>query len=83
MISRPSPDDLKPLHVQTRQVTLLADITHDDRRIVTTAMTKCSRWLRGHDDAPAARADVPEPEELRGDIDKLEGFLAAIRKRRK
>ena len=69
--------------VQTRQVALLADITQDDCRIVTTAMTKCSRWLRGHDDAPAARADVPEPEELRGDIDKLDDFLAAIRKRRK
>ena len=69
--------------VQTRQVALLSDITQDDCRIVTTAMTKCSRWLRGHDDAPAARADVPEPEELRGDIDKLDDFLAAIRKRRK
>ena len=69
--------------VQTRQVASLADITQDDCRAVTTAMTKCSRWLRGHDDAPAARADVPEPDELRGDIDKLDDFLAAIRKRRK
>ena len=69
--------------VQTRQVASLADITHDDCRTITSAMMKCSRWLRGHDDAPAARAEVPKPAELKGDIDKLEEFLAAIRKRRK
>ena len=69
--------------VQTRQVTSLADITQLDCKAVTSAMTKCSRWLRGHDDAPAARADVPEPDELREDIDKLDDFLAAIRRRRK
>ena len=69
--------------VQTRQVALLAEITQEDCRAVMSAMTKCSRWLRGHDDAPAARADVPEPGELKEDIDKLDDFLAAIRKRRK
>ena len=68
--------------VQTRQVVLLEDITRDDCRAVESAMTKCSRWLRGHDEAPAARAPVPDPPELETDIDKLAGFLAAIRKRR-
>ena len=69
--------------VQTRQVGLLADITQADCRAVTLAMTKCSRWLRGHDDAPAARADIPEPDEVEGDIDALDAFLAGIRKRRR
>ena len=68
--------------VQTRQVASLADITDDDCRAVMSAMTKCSRWLRGHDDAPAARADVPEPAELGEDIDKLDKFLGEIRRRR-
>ena len=68
--------------VQTRQVALLEDITRDDCRAVESAMTKCSRWLRGHDEAPAARAPVPDPPELKADIDKLADFLAAIRKRR-
>ena len=68
--------------VQTRQVALLEDITRDDCRTVESAMTKCSRWLRGHDDAPAARAPVPDPPELNTDIDKLADFLSAIRKRR-
>ena len=68
--------------VQTRQVALLQDITRDDCRAVESAMTKCSRWLRGHDEAPAARAPVPDPPELKIDIDMLADFLAAIRKRR-
>ena len=67
--------------VQTQQVASLADITRDDCTAITSAMTKCSRWLRGHDDAPAARAEVPEPAELKSDIDKLEEFLVAIRQR--
>ena len=69
--------------VQTRQVASLADITEDDCRVVTSAMTKCSRWLRGHDDAPAVRAEVPGPAELREDIEKLDKFLGDIRRRRK
>ena len=68
--------------VQTRQVALLEDITRDDCRTVESAMTKCSRWLRGHNDSPAVRAPVPDPPELKTDIDKLADFLSAIRKRR-
>jgi hypothetical protein len=45
-------------------------------------MTKCSKWLPGHDQAAAARAAVPEPTELKDDIEALERWVAAIRKRR-
>ena len=38
--------------------------------------------FRGHDDAPAAHADVPEPAEVKDDIARLDEFVAAIRKRR-
>ena len=69
--------------VQTRQVSLLADITPEDCRALASAMTKCSRWIRGHDEAPAARAPVPDPAELKNDIDKLDDFLSAIRRRRR
>ena len=68
--------------VQTRQVALLEDITRDDCKAVESAMKKCSRWLRGHDEAPAARAPVPDPPELKTDIDKLTDFHTAVRKRR-
>jgi energy-coupling factor transporter ATP-binding protein EcfA2 len=68
--------------VQTQQIAKIADVTEDDCRLVDSAMTKCSRWLRGHDQAAAARAPVPEPDELRADIEALETWVKAVRKRR-
>jgi hypothetical protein len=68
--------------VQTKQVTDIADISVEDCKAVESAMTKCSRWLPGHDQAAAARADIPEPSDIRTDIDVLEKWVAAIRRRR-
>lgn len=68
--------------VQSLHVADIADITADDCMAVETAMTKCSKWLPGHDQAAAARADIPEPDALKADIDVLETWVAAIRKRR-
>lgn len=68
--------------VQTQHIALIADITAEDCRIVDAAMTKCSKWLPGHDQAAAARAPVPEPSELKCDIEALETWTAAIRTRR-
>ena len=69
--------------VQTQQVALISDITEEDCKAVETAMTKCSKWLPGHDQAAAAPADIPEPASLKADIDALENWLTAIRNRRK
>lgn len=68
--------------VQTQQIAQVADITADDCKVVETAMTKCSTWLPGHDQAAAARAPVPGPDELKADIEALENWVKAIRKRR-
>ena len=68
--------------VQTQQISRIADISEDDCRVLDTAMTKCSKWLPGHDQAAAARAPVPEPAELKADIEALESWVFAIRKRR-
>lgn len=68
--------------VQTQQIAKLADVTEEDCRQVDAAMTKCSRWLRGHDQAAAARAPVPGPDELKADIDALDSWVKAINKRR-
>lgn len=68
--------------VQTKHVATIADITSEDCRTLVAAMTKCSKWLPGHDQAAAARAAVPEPTELKDDIEALEKWVAAIRKRR-
>ena len=69
--------------VQTQQIGTIADITAEDCRTVEGLMTKCSKWLPGHDHAAAARAPVPEPAKLKGDIAALENWVAAIRSRRR
>lgn len=69
--------------IQTQQIAMVADITAEDCRELDAAMTKCSRWLTGHDQAAAARTPVPEPGELKEDIETLEKWVDAIRKRRK
>nr|MBA2491164.1 AAA family ATPase [Gammaproteobacteria bacterium] len=68
--------------VQTQQVIKIADFTKEDCRALEAAMTKCSKWLPGHDQAAAARAEIPEPAVLKGDIDALEHWVSGIRKRR-
>ena len=68
--------------VQTQRLAPLSDITDQDCQTVKTAMTKCSIWLPGHDKAPAARAPVPSPAELKKDFDALETWVKSIRTRR-
>ncbi|MGB8204309.1 MAG: AAA family ATPase [Candidatus Baltobacteraceae bacterium] len=66
--------------IQTQHIGTIADITAADCRTLDAAMTKCSRWL--HDQAAAARAPVPAPEELKVDIEALENWVSTIRGRR-
>ena len=69
--------------IQTQQIGKIADITLEDCNAVEVAMTKSSKWLTGHDQAPAAKQDIPEPIELKQDIEALENWVSTIRKRRK
>ena len=69
--------------VQTYHIGTIADIKPEDCQTLDAAMTKCSKWLPGHDQAAAARAPVPEPTELNADIDALENWVAAIHRRRR
>ncbi|MGH8727942.1 MAG: AAA family ATPase [Burkholderiales bacterium] len=68
--------------VQTKQVVKLADISKEDCEALEAAMTKCSKWLPGHDQAAAARAEIPEPAVVKIDIEALERWVAGIHKRR-
>ena len=68
--------------VQTKQIGKIADITADDCKAVEVAMPKSSKWLPGHDQAPAATQDMPEPDELKIDIEALESWVSGIRTRR-
>jgi len=68
--------------IETKRLAPLSDITEEDCKTVETAMTKCSTWLPGHDQAAAARAPVPPAAELKEDIDALETWVKGIRNRR-
>ena len=69
--------------VQTLRVRQLADITDADCRQLEAGMTKCSKWLPGHDQSAADNAPLPEPNEVLEDIEALEGWVKTIRKRRR
>ena len=68
--------------IQTQQIKHLSDITEDDCSIFHSGMTKSSRWLPGHDQSPAENVPVPEPDELKADINTLDKWVRAIRDRR-
>lgn len=68
--------------VETHRAKHLGDISDEDCKALNDGMSKCSRWLPGHDQAGAENAPFPEPADLEQDILALEGWLAAIRKRR-
>lgn len=68
--------------VQTQRLAKLSDISDADCQTVDGAMTKCSRWLPGHDQAAAARAPVPGAAELKQDIEALDAWVKSVRARR-
>lgn len=68
--------------IETNRLKKLGDITADDLKAVEAGMTKCSKWEGGHDQALAVNEPLPAPAELKNDIEHLEGWVAAVRKRR-
>jgi len=68
--------------IQTQQVDDLSDITDEDCTELVEGMSKTSRWLPGHDQAGAENVPVPDADELREDIQKLENWVKRIRNRR-
>ena len=69
--------------IQTLQVMSIAGITEEDCKAVEIAITKCSKLLLGHDQAPAARAEIPEPAVIEQDIKELDSWRKAISNRKK
>lgn len=56
-------------------------ILEEDLDVLEQGMTKTSRWLVGHDDAPELNEPVPAPDEVREDVLALATWVNAIRKR--
>ena len=69
-------------NIETNRLAKLSDIKSEDIDIVEAAMTKCSKYLRGHDKAVAINEPVPAPAELKADIENLENWVSGMRKRR-
>jgi len=68
--------------VQTKQLRKLDDICETDLEIVDEGMTKSSRFLLGHDESAYANEPIPNPDELKEDIEELANWVAEIRRRR-
>ncbi len=69
--------------IQTQQVSRLADICAADCNAFDYGMTKCSKWLPGHDQSAAENEPFPQPTELEEDITALDDWVQAIRNRRR
>jgi hypothetical protein len=68
--------------IETKKVRSLPDITDGDCDAVESAMTECSRWMRGHDAPAADTTPFPAPAELARRVQELEDWLKRIRARR-
>ncbi len=68
--------------IETQKVRHLHDISVNDCTSVEEAMTECSRWIRGHDQAAADGTPFPQPAELTNRIQDLDDWVRTIRKRR-
>jgi len=60
----------------------IGDITAEDLKTIDTGMTKSSKWEGGNDQALAVNEPLPAPSEVKADIEALESWVAAVRKRR-
>ena len=52
-----------------------------DYAIIDRETGKCSTWLTGHDSAAALGSPFPTPDEVVGDIGRLDEFVRTLRKR--
>jgi recombinational DNA repair ATPase RecF len=66
--------------VSTQRLRGIADITEVDVQTVDTEMSNCSRFV--HDESGAVNSGIPDPPVIRGDIDRLDQWIRAVRNRR-
>jgi hypothetical protein len=68
--------------IETNRLSKLSGIKSEDIELIEAAMTKCSKYLRGHDKAVAINEPVPAPTELKADVERLDNWVLGMRKRR-
>ena len=69
--------------VQTKRARYLVDICDNDIRVLDKGMSKCSKWMYGHDSSQAENDPFPDPDELKQDLDDFAGWVHRIQERRK
>jgi energy-coupling factor transporter ATP-binding protein EcfA2 len=70
--------------VQTQNIRYLVDSTPEDVATISAGMVKCSTYFEGHDTATGLGVtEIPDIDELFGDISALDAYFEALKKRRK
>ncbi|ENH7395527.1 AAA family ATPase [Vibrio vulnificus] len=61
---------------------IVDDITSNDNDIINAAMSKCSTYMYGHDNATGLAVDCPQYSEIEQDVTELDAYFKALKKRR-
>ena len=61
---------------------IIDDITNEDNDIINAAMSKCSTFMYGHDNATGLTVDCPCYNEIEQDVTSLDTYFKALKKRR-
>lgn len=67
--------------IRTQQLAKV-DILPDDYARIESGMSKCSKFMAGHDEAVALGEPLPEPDEIMADIGQLDAWRTDVVKRR-
>lgn len=66
--------------IETKRLDRITDISKEDCEIVDKNMDKCSRFK--HDQSIAVNVSIPEPDEVKQDIQTLEDWVSDLRNNR-
>ncbi|WP_172527377.1 AAA family ATPase [Vibrio cholerae] len=70
--------------VKTQSIKEIADdVTSKDCDIINAAMSKCSTYMHGHDNATDLAVDCPSYQEIEKDVTELEDYFKELKGRRK
>ena len=61
---------------------IVDDVTSEDNDIINAAMSKCSTYMYGHDNATGLAVDCPRYSEVEQDVADLDEYFKALKKRR-
>nr|WP_269808507.1 AAA family ATPase [Enterovibrio nigricans] len=61
---------------------IVDDVTSEDNDIINAAMSKCSTYMCGHDNATGLAVDCPRASEFEKDVNDLDAYFKALKKRR-